>query len=90
MYDIVLQRKEINMKIIYAITTTYEMNNGFMIDIIENDETYHAWIYKKNMGVKDLMFGVRKEQQTKNEFINIVLNNLPEYEEAYLEQWERT
>lgn len=70
-------------------TTSYEIGTKFMVDIVETDNTYHAWIYRKDYGVKCLMFGVRKKQQKKASFILTVINNLPDYMNVYNETWDR-
>ena len=63
-------------------TTTYE-HRGFLVDIVTTGETYEAWLSREEYGVKSLMFGVPKEQQSLDEFLEIVEANLYEYEEGY-------
>lgn len=64
------------------MTTTYEYGE-FRVDIVDNGTEYEAWIYKNNYGIKSLMFGVPRHQQTMEEFINIVQANLETYEREY-------
>lgn len=54
------------MKVIDTTTTTYDMGDGFRLDIVKDwsDEhseawTYEAWVYHKDYGVKKLMFGCK-------------------------------
>lgn len=64
-------------------TTTYQ-DGDFCIDIVAFPENYYeAWIYKKDIGVKDLMFGMHEESY--DLFLDIVDVNLEEYEESYEE-----
>lgn len=64
------------------MTTTYEYGE-FRVDIVDNGTEYEAWIYKNNYGIKSLMFGAPRHQQTMEEFINIVQANLETYEKEY-------
>lgn len=64
------------------MTTTYK-HGEFRVDIVDNGTEYEAWIYKNNYGIKSLMFGAPCNQQTMEEFINIVKANLETYEKEY-------
>lgn len=79
-------------------TTTYETPfDGFLVDIVEQTDTfangetepmYYAWLYHKDYGVKDLMFGsMAKQHQNKRDFIDMVEANLcnQNYIEGYME-----
>ena len=60
------------MKMTGIKTGTYEIGEGFMVDIATLPETYEAWLYHKDYGVKDLVFGMPIEQQPYDEFVSIV------------------
>lgn len=80
-------------------TTTYKFNDNYYIDIVELDDTFEAWIYNKDVGDKELMFSVAKDQPdakigpkhyTKELFIDLVLaNNVYRYIADYFDEYER-
>lgn len=59
-------------------TTVYEYGN-FYIDITNDGELLEAYLYHKDYGVKNLMFGACLEQFSYDEFVEMVESNL-EYE----------
>lgn len=71
--------------------TTYEYKNGTMIEIVEKDDSFEAWIYDENYGVKDLMWGEpihntrfgKPYVQTYENFVKLVEENIEEYIEDY-------
>ena len=63
-------------------TTTYE-DGDFLIDIVETADVYEAWLYRKDYGVKDLMFGMLKKDYSEDRFLNFVIVNLEWHEEFY-------
>lgn len=79
------------MTIIGCRTTTYKVQDEVYIDIVETDDVYEAWIYKKNNGEKMIMFSCSKDQQPRNEFLEMVEANVGEYLAEYergQEAWE--
>lgn len=68
-------------------TQTYSTKKGFLVDIVTKSlkYEYEAWIYHEEYGIKDLMFGVPTEQQTYEEFLEIVFNNIDEYINYYVD-----
>lgn len=64
----------------------YAFDTEHYIDIIEKDETYEAWLYKRDHGFKTLMFGVPIPQQSKEEFIQIVTANVLQYIPMFYEE----
>ena len=69
-------------------TTTYKYNDAYLVDITFDGETYGAWIYHKDYGIKDLMFGMPAKQQSFTAFISIVEANVADYIEDYAEHFE--
>lgn len=69
-------------------TQTYSTKYDFLIDIVTktNEYYYEAWIYHNQYGIKDLMFGIPTENQTYEEFLEIVFNNLDEYITDYVDE----
>lgn len=74
------------------ITTTYNYDGKYLVDIIvkKDEQCYEAWLYNKDYGVKDLMFGVPMDENTKSEreFLTLVLNNIQDYIDGYKEKYE--
>lgn len=68
-------------------TQTYSTKYHFLVDIVKKSNVfiYEAWIYHDQYGVKDLMFGIPTEQQTYEEFLEIVFNNIDEYIDSYVD-----
>ena len=69
---------------------TYFFDHHYIVDIFNVDDTYEAWLYNREYGIKDLMFGMPVEQQSFDEFLEIVEANVPEYIELYKAQHEDT
>ena len=84
------------MKKVDAIKTiTFEVNKepGFLVDIVENKELYYAWLYHKDYGIKELMFGSAKDQHPNiDDFIDMVEANIDNqyyvlgYKDEYFDQ----
>lgn len=71
-----IQMKEIKTK-------TYPLDKGFFLDIVTRCKKYKAWLYHKDYGNKYLMFEMLKEQQTYEQFLEIVELNAPDYIDYY-------
>lgn len=75
------------MKKANIATTTYEVGDGFMVDIVELPDTFEAWLYHKQYGVKDLMLSSPKQHRrfgkvyTKplEDFLKLVEANVEDY-----------
>ena len=68
-------------------TETYQINGGFMIDIVTTDEEYDAFLYHKKNGIKSMMFGGLKKQQSYKEFLELVEANVEDYIPNYAEDY---
>lgn len=55
--------------------------------IVEDKETYRAWLYNKEYGIKSLMFGVKKTSNKKEDFKSIVEKTTPIEIETYKYEW---
>ena len=74
-----------------AIVTRYA-DNEFFVDVVETATMLDAWLSHKSYGISDYMFGVPKKRancpdMTMTFFLEVVQNNLPEYEKYYAEQY---
>ena len=70
-------------------TITYDTGfRNFMVDVVETEYGYEAFLYKSNYGIKELMFGL--QEKNIEEFVEIVEANLlvhmSIYEEEYCNQ----
>lgn len=66
----------------------FEYNSEYEIEIITTDSYFEAWIQGTNYGIKSLLFGCPKEQQTYEEFIKMAFedakdNGIKIYQEEY-------
>lgn len=43
----------------YNVIATYELGNGFYVDIVKEKDCYSAWLFHEWYGIKELMFGMR-------------------------------
>ena len=71
------------MKMTSNKTDTYNIGTGYKVDIVTLKNTYEAWIYHKDYGIKELMCGMPKAQQTYRDFIKIVCRNIDNYKQGY-------
>ena len=60
--------------------------SDFMVDIVEMEDVFEAYLYRNGYGVKSLMFGVDKAQTTKEDFISLVSANLHTHIDHYMEE----
>lgn len=69
------------MKKLEIKTTTYDADEGFMVDIVEKPVGPEAWLYHEKYGIKYkyLMFGSTWGQNTMEDFLKMVEANLEEY-----------
>lgn len=59
-------------------TVTYDTGfRNFMVDVVETEYGYDAYLYKSDYGIKDLMFGLQEKDI--DEFVEIVEANLLEH-----------
>ena len=74
-------------------TDTYKVDSGgFRVDIVDEWDTYYAFLYHNDYGTKELMFGLPKYQPaqdkhyTYDEIVNIVEANLDQHIPIYMEE----
>lgn len=70
------------MKQVNITITTYECEE-YLVDIVTTSDSYEAWLYRKEYGVKVLMFGAYRTLNTLEEFLETVEANIDEYAESY-------
>lgn len=73
------------MKPISWTTKTYQYNDRFYVDIVDDGVTYEAYLYTLDEGYKVLMFGVTVKDVTFEEFEKMVEQNTQMYVDAHIE-----
>lgn len=77
------------MKILNIKTTTYDVGDGFRVDIVQDGKHFDAYIFHQDYGIKTHMFGVATG--TVDEFVSLVEGSLEEdkaiYEEDYMNDY---
>lgn len=71
-------------------TKTYEYRDGFLVDLVDNGKEIEAYLYHKDYSIKNLIFGLRKEDvNSEEELKEIITANLTNdtYIEKYTEQY---
>lgn len=72
---------------------SWEAWDGFMFDLVTRsgdtmkDDTYEAWVYHKDYGVKMLMWGVPQDSTDYWGFKDMVASTLEENIEGYREEY---
>lgn len=84
--DIVLKISRINFKT-ETFCTAWD-GKLYCVDIFEDAEERSAWLYNSAYGVKSLMFGCMVNSQSREEFLDIVFSNLPDYIGYYAKEYE--
>lgn len=82
------------MKLLSVKTETYDVGEGFMVDVVEDGEMFVMWIWHKDYGVKNYCFGSPIENYqngephtvTKEEFMESVEANIQDSIEEYREE----
>ena len=60
----------------------------YCVDVCEDAAERSAWLYNSAYGVKSLMFGYMVCDMSRDEFIDLVFSNLPNYIEGYEDDME--
>ena len=72
---------------------TYSADDGYMVDIQEvcclDKDEYEAWLYHQDYGIKTLMFAMPVEQQSLEEFVEIVERNVDGHKALYNDLYVR-
>ena len=70
------------------IQITRYRHGDFFVDIVANKEQHmnEAWLFHKDYGVADYMFGVDVKTQNFDQFFRTVEANLPDYINLYMRE----
>lgn len=76
-------------KSISTVTYSYDPGREWLIDIVTDDEekTYTAFLYHRNYGIKEMMFGVYMKDTSLEDFIDDVRLNADDYIAQYVEDY---
>lgn len=61
-----------------------DMTKGWLMDVVTTKDTYEFWIYRENIGIKSLMFGLPKDKQSYDQALEIAKINYPDYMDDYM------
>lgn len=64
----------------------YEVGK-WIVYIEENEKTYEGYIRHKECGLSELMFGTMKDSTSKEDFLDLVIVNLTDYVNGYIEDY---
>ena len=68
------------------IGNTYDIDENFRLEIIEENEMYRFYIYHKNYGIKMSMYGLYKKDTSIADIGSIIEDTKP-YVELYTEEY---
>lgn len=77
-----------SMKKMNYCTETYAVDDTYCIDIVNTGTEYEAWVYRKDYGVKVLMYGISVDGITYERFVKISGINAKSYIEVYQREEE--
>ena len=69
------------------IKITRFADGDWFVDVVENEETYEAWLQHKDYGISSLMFGMMKKDKTFEEFCETAKMNLDNQKDFYQEEY---
>lgn len=69
------------MKKVDNRTITFDVGDGYFVDICTSDftDTYEAYIYHRDSGIKIRMFEIERRNVSRRMFLNFVNNALSDY-----------
>lgn len=69
-------------------TTTYKYRDGFFVDVVKHDDMWETYVWHKDYGVKDFMFGLDENQvESMDDLLDIIMANVKEYIFIYASQY---
>lgn len=73
----------------FQIMGIFSVGEGFIVEVLNNtlEDTYEAWIYHKDYGTKNLMFGMPVAQQRYKDFLECVECDIEEQKRIYSEDY---
>lgn len=76
------------MKQIRREVISYELENGFFVDVEVMPDEYVMWLYHNNGSIKEYMFGLKKESVLNvEELERIIESNVGSYIADYVENY---
>lgn len=76
-------------KSIHTVTYTCDPGREWLIDIVtdEEEKTYTAFLYHRNYGIKEMMYGVYMEKDSLEDFLLDIDMTVSDYIEQYVEDY---
>ena len=71
------------MNIVNTETTTYDIGDGFRMDVVKDGIHFDGWIYHEDYGIKSHMFGITADNV--RDFLAIV--DVDPYIDLYQEEY---
>lgn len=65
-------------------TTTYDIGNGFMVDIVDLPKLFEAWLYHKDYGTKTMIIGSSKTYENASGFLGLVERVIEDEDRDYI------
>lgn len=65
---------------------TYDVGEGFYVDITRSEKELNAWIYHSDYGIKAYMFGLLEEDTSVTDFVDIVAHTIDEHKDYYMDE----
>jgi hypothetical protein len=65
----------------------HEINEGFYIEIVENNELIEFYLSHNNYAIKSLMFGLYKKDCPPDQYENYIISNVNDYIKNYIEEY---
>lgn len=62
-------------------------DGDFIIEIVEAEKDFEAWIGHSHRGISRLMFSEEKTSFTREEFRDLVVSNLARYKDIYRQEY---
>lgn len=82
-----LKRDNTMIKTTYTVTC-FELEEGFFVDVLEENGTIEFYLYRKSNGLKMFMFGMTKEAAPPEKWEEIINNNVEDYFQSYIDEYD--
>ena len=68
--------------------TVYEMKDDFFVEVYKNNDIFEFWIYHRNYGIKEFMFGLPEKYFNEiNTIENLIKGNFDDYKKTYIKNY---
>ena len=68
--------------------TVYEMKDNFFVEVYKNNDIFEFWIYHRNYGIKEFMFGIPEKYFNKGNTIeHLIKSNFERQKDFYIQEY---